>query len=75
MDEEGTYGAPPRQPGMPPASPAPRVRERKPKVYSSYAVDSGCEAHGTKVITSVRITIFEGYSVSISGIIHHHFLA
>ena len=49
LDEEGTYGAAPRQPGMPPASPAPRVRERKPKIYSSYAVDSDCEAHGKKV--------------------------
>ena len=59
MDEEGTYGAAPRQPGMPPASPAPRVRERKPKIYSSYAVDSDCEAHGKKVRSLDNIFIFE----------------
>ena len=49
LDEEGTYGEAPRRPGMPPPSPAPRVRERKPKIYSSYAVDSDCEKHGKAV--------------------------
>jgi hypothetical protein len=49
LDEEGTYGELPRKPGMPPASPAPPLRERKPKIYSSYAVDSDCKKHGQAV--------------------------
>lgn len=40
LTEEGTYGPPP---GPPP--PPYKGRERKPKVYSSYAVDSGCNIH------------------------------
>ena len=49
MNEEGTYGAPPQRPGIPPPAPPQRIRERKPKVYSSYAVDSDCGVHAEKV--------------------------
>ena len=49
--EEGTYGALPRDPpGPPPPPPGYRPRERKPKVYSSYAVDNAdCNVHGKKL--------------------------
>lgn len=47
MDEEGTYGRPPAAPAPPP--PATPRRERKPKVYSSYAVDSACNVHAKKL--------------------------
>lgn len=43
LDEEGTYGRPPAAPA-PPAPPTPK-RERKPKIYASYAVDSNCDLH------------------------------
>ncbi len=46
LDEEGTYGAPPLAPKPPPAAPK---RERKPKVYSSYSVDSSCNIHAKKL--------------------------
>ena len=40
LDDQGTYGAPPRRPGMPPTAPSTvpfqRIRERKPKVYARY---------------------------------------
>jgi len=49
LDEEGSYGEAPRQPGIPRPKPQYEPRERKPKVYSSYAVDSECETHGKKV--------------------------
>ncbi len=43
LREEGTYGAPPTAP----APPKEYVRrERKPKVYSSYAVNKECHIHG-----------------------------
>merc|ERR550532_914488 len=48
LDEQGTYGAAPRRPGMPPSGnnvPFSRIRERKPKVYSSYALNSDCPSH------------------------------
>lgn len=47
LDEEGTYGRPPAAPAPPP--PATPRRERKPKVYSSYAVDSACNVHAKKL--------------------------
>ncbi len=43
LREEGTYGAPPAAP----APPKEYVRrERKPKVYSSYSVNTECSVHG-----------------------------
>ena len=59
LSEEGAYGAPPRAPAAPKAKPPTsgvpfqRIRERKPKVYSSYAVDSNCDVHSKK-LTSVE---------------------
>ena len=47
LDEEGAYGRPPAAPAPPP--PATPKRERKPKVYSSYAVDSKCDLHAKKL--------------------------
>lgn len=54
LDEEGSYGAPPQQPGMPPSIPFRRIRERKPKLYSSYAVDANCEMHTKKLAETER---------------------
>ena len=36
LDEEGSYGAPPSS--LPPPLPGYQKRERKPKVYASYAI-------------------------------------
>ena len=47
LDEEGTYGRPPAAPAPPP--PATPKRERKPKIYSSYSVDSKCTMHAKKL--------------------------
>lgn len=47
LNEEGTYGRPPAAPA-PPAPPTPK-RERKPKIYASYAVDSECDVHAKKL--------------------------
>jgi len=47
LDEEGTYGRPPAGPAPPP--PATPKRERKPKIYSSYSVDSKCDLHAKKL--------------------------
>ncbi|TRY79348.1 hypothetical protein TCAL_05111 [Tigriopus californicus] len=47
LSEEGTYGAPP--PGPRPPPPPYKPRERKPKIYSSYAVDSKCDVHGKQL--------------------------
>ena len=47
LNEEGTYGRPPA--GPKPPSPIFK-RERKPKVYSSYAVDSNCCMHSKKIM-------------------------
>jgi len=50
LDEEGTYGRPPSQASRAPASqPAYPKRERKPKVYASYAVSSDCSMHAAKL--------------------------
>ena len=46
LDEEGTYGRPPAAPAPPPATPK---RERKPKIYSSYSVESSCNLHAKKL--------------------------
>lgn len=55
LDEEGAYGEPPRQPGKPRSAPEPPpIRERKPKVYSSYAVDSDCPSHSKKLADTER---------------------
>lgn len=62
LSEEGAYGAPPRAPAAPkaaakpPASGVPfqRIRERKPKVYSSYAVDSNCDVHSKKLTNAEK---------------------
>jgi len=47
LGEEGEYGAAPSS--LPPPLPGYQKRERKPKVYASYAVSSDCEAHGEKL--------------------------
>eukprot|EP00092_Neocalanus_flemingeri_P076597 GFUD01095022.1.p1 GENE.GFUD01095022.1~~GFUD01095022.1.p1 ORF type:complete len:351 (+),score=115.36 GFUD01095022.1:43-1053(+) len=47
LDEEGTYGAPPS--ALPPPLPGYQKRERKPKVYASYAVSSDCCLHADKL--------------------------
>jgi len=47
LNEEGEYGPPPS--ALPPPLPGYQRRERKPKVYASYAVSSDCEAHGDKL--------------------------
>jgi len=44
LNEEGTYGRPPAAP----APPTPK-RERKPKVYASYAVEASCDIHSKKL--------------------------
>ena len=56
LDEQGTYGAlPQKKQGMPPTGiPFPRIRERKPKVYSSYSVDSNCQMHSKKLAKAER---------------------
>merc|ERR1712079_876900 len=46
LNEEGTYGRPPA--GPKPPSPIFK-RERKPKIYSSYAVDNKCSLHAKKI--------------------------
>merc|ERR1711936_279273 len=46
LNEEGTYGRPPA--GPKPPSPIFK-RERKPKIYSSYAVDNKCCLHAKKI--------------------------
>eukprot|EP00095_Tigriopus_kingsejongensis_P004651 maker-scaffold29_size597861-snap-gene-4.37 protein:Tk04651 transcript:maker-scaffold29_size597861-snap-gene-4.37-mRNA-1 annotation:"polyketide synthase of type i" len=47
LSEEGMYGAPP--PGPRPPPPPYKPRERKTKIYSSYAVDSKCDVHSKKL--------------------------
>ena len=47
LGEEGQYGPPPS--ALPPPLPGYKKRERKPKVYASYAVSHDCEAHGEKL--------------------------
>merc|ERR1712106_604518 len=47
LDEEGAYGAPPAAP--PPPLPGYQKREKKTKVYASYAVSSDCCMHGDKL--------------------------
>ena len=58
LDEQGSYGAAPKRPGMPPSGssqiPFQRIRERKPKVYSSYNVDSNCQMHAKKLAKAER---------------------
>jgi len=50
LDEEGSYGRPPSQSSRaPPPQPAFPKRERKPKVYASYAVSSDCSMHASKL--------------------------
>jgi len=44
LNEEGSYGAPPAP--LPKPLPGYQKRERKPKVYSGYAVSSDCHMHG-----------------------------
>jgi hypothetical protein len=47
LDEEGTYGAPPA--ALPKPLPGYLKRDRKPKVYASYAVSSDCSMHAAKL--------------------------
>merc|ERR1712106_581056 len=47
LDEEGAYGAPPA--ALPPPLPGYQKREKKTKVYASYAVSSDCCMHGDKL--------------------------
>lgn len=55
LREEGSYGQLPR---APPPAPKPlpgyQKKERKPKVYSSYALDNGCSVHSKKLAKSER---------------------
>ena len=51
LGEEGQYGPPPS--ALPPPLPGYKKRERKPKVYASYAVSHDCEAHGEKLSRQV----------------------
>jgi len=44
LNEEGTYGRPPAAP----APPTPK-KERKPKIYAGYAIDSSCDLHAKKM--------------------------
>jgi len=48
LNEEGAYGAPPAP--LPKPLPGYQKRERKPKVYSGYAVSSDCCMHADKLI-------------------------
>jgi len=48
LDEEGSYGAPPS--ALPPPLPGYQKRDRKPKVYASYAVSSDCCMHADKLV-------------------------
>jgi len=52
LDEEGSYGAPPS--ALPPPLPGYQKRERKPKVYASYAVSSDCCMHADKLEQNER---------------------
>jgi len=44
LNEEGTYGRPPAAPAPPPPK-----KERKPKIYAGYAIDSSCDLHAKKM--------------------------
>jgi hypothetical protein len=46
LDEEGTYGMPPKGPAP---APKPFSRERKTKIYSSYSVDKSCNVHAKQL--------------------------
>lgn len=47
LSEEGHYGPPPT--ALPGPLPGYQRRERKPKVYASYAVSSDCDLHSSKL--------------------------
>lgn len=47
LDEEGSYGRPPSQHSK--SLPGYARRERKPKVYASYAVSNDCSMHSAKL--------------------------
>lgn len=47
LNEEGSYGAPPSP--LPKPLPGYQKRERKPKVYSGYAISSDCSMHAEKL--------------------------
>jgi len=47
LNEEGEYGPPPS--AAPKPLPGYQKRERKPKVYASYAVSSECDLHASKL--------------------------
>jgi len=47
LDEEGSYGRPPSQQTR--SLPGYSKRERKPKVYASYAVSNDCSMHSSKL--------------------------
>lgn len=53
LDEEGSYGAPPS--ALPPPLPGYQKRERKPKVYASYAVSSDCCMHADKLEQNEKV--------------------
>ena len=51
MDQQGTYGMMQKPP------PVYKIKERKPKVYSSYAVDNpNCTVHSKNLKKQVRLT-------------------
>lgn len=58
--EQGTYGALPQRP------PVYQIKERKPKVYSSYSVSDKCSVHGKNLKKQVPQT-------SLKTLIHSSF--
>lgn len=55
LSEEGAYGAPPREKPKPrPPLPGYEKRDRKPKVYASYAVSNECSMHSHKLDVNER---------------------
>lgn len=49
LNEEGEYGAPPAPANLPKPLPGYQKRERKAKVYASYAVSNDCHLHADKL--------------------------
>jgi len=58
LNEEGSYGAPPAPPPKP--LPGYQKRERKPKVYSGYAVSSDCSMHADKLHQNEEMSRTQG---------------
>ncbi len=58
LNSMGAYGGPPAPPPRPP--PPYKGRERKPKIYSSYAIDNKCNVHNEKLEREERRLKDEG---------------